>query len=200
MTHSGTERRPGKRERLVASATELLHQQGVERTTLAQIAHAADVPPGNVYYYFKTRDDLVRAAIDAREQSVRALLSSFERRSSPASRLKCLARSWADVADLVAAHGCPLGSLCSELNKHERPLADDAADLFRVVLDWEEAQFREMGCKGARELATTLMASVQGAALLANTLREPKILVREVRRLERWIDSLRYSQERSDTR
>ena len=100
----------------------------------------------------------------------------------------------------MAAHGCPLGSLCSELNKHERPLADDAADLFRVVLDWEEAQFREMGCKGARELATTLMVSVQGAALLANTLREPKILVREVRRLERWIDSLRYSQERSDTR
>ena len=41
--------RPGKRERLVAAATKLLHQQGIERTTLADIANAADVPAGNVY-------------------------------------------------------------------------------------------------------------------------------------------------------
>ena len=40
------ERRPGKRERLTAAATQLLHQQGIERTTLADIAKAADVPAG----------------------------------------------------------------------------------------------------------------------------------------------------------
>jgi TetR/AcrR family transcriptional regulator, transcriptional repressor for nem operon len=190
MTHSDTDRRPGKRERLVASATELLHQHGVERTTLAAIAHAADVPPGNVYYYFKTRDEMVRAVIDSRGDRIRALLASFERRTSPRSRLKGLAHSWAEVADLVAAHGCPLGSLCSELNKVQDGLADDAAELFRVVLDWSETQFRLMGRKDARELATTLFAGVQGAALLANTLHDPKILAREMRRLERWIDSL----------
>ena len=174
----------------MASASDLLHQQGVERTTLAEIAHAADVPPGNVYYYFKTRDELVRAVIAARQESVRALLRSFERRTSPRSRLKGLAHSWADVADVVAARGCPLGSLSSELNKHSDGLADDAAELFRVVLDWSEAQFREMGHRDARELAVTLLAGVQGAALLTNTLRDPNILAREVRRLERWIDSL----------
>ena len=59
-------RRPGNRERLVTAAVQLLHQQGIERTTLADIAKAADVPPGNVYYYFKTRDELVRAVIAAR--------------------------------------------------------------------------------------------------------------------------------------
>jgi hypothetical protein len=31
---------------------------------------------------------------------------------------------------------------------------------------------------------------VQGAALLANTLRDPSVLSREMRRLEHWIDSL----------
>ena len=46
----------GKRERLVAAACLVLHEQGVERTTLADIAQAADVPVGNVYYYFKTKD------------------------------------------------------------------------------------------------------------------------------------------------
>jgi TetR/AcrR family transcriptional regulator, transcriptional repressor for nem operon len=190
VTHSIVEKRPGKRERLVAGAGDLLHQQGVQGTTLAQIAHAADVPPGNVYYYFKTRDDLVRAVIDSRAQSIRSLLASFDRRTTPRARLKGLARSWADVAELVAAHGCPLGSLSSELNKQDDELAQEAAQLFRLVIEWAEKQFREMGRRDARDLAITLFAGVQGAALLANTLADPKILSREVRRLERWIDSI----------
>jgi AcrR family transcriptional regulator len=33
---------------LVAGARKLLHQQGVEATTIADIARAADVPVGNV--------------------------------------------------------------------------------------------------------------------------------------------------------
>lgn len=190
MPHSDTKERPGRRERLVASAAELVHQRGVQRTSLADIAQAADVPVGNVYYYFKTRDDLIRAAIDSREESIHALLNSFRRRSTPRARLKGLARSWADVADLVAAHGCPIGSLSSELNKQQDGLAEDAARLSRVVLDWAQAQFRELGRRDAHDLAITLFAGVQGAALLANTLRDPKILSREVRRLERWIDEL----------
>src|SRR5436190_1322862 len=54
-------KRPGKRERLVTAAQELVYRQGVARTTLAHIAEAADVPVGNVYYYFKTKDDIVGA-------------------------------------------------------------------------------------------------------------------------------------------
>jgi AcrR family transcriptional regulator len=42
--------RPGKRERLVAAASELIYRRGVARTTLADIAQAADVPVGNVYF------------------------------------------------------------------------------------------------------------------------------------------------------
>ncbi len=189
MAHS-TQRQPGKRERLVASATELLHRHGVESTTLAEIAQAADVPPGNVYYYFKTRDELVRAVIEQRAQRIHALLRRLDGRSTPRARLKGLTHAWAEAADVVAAHGCPLGSLSSELNKADGELADCAAQLFRIVLDWAARQFRELGRRDARELATTLFAGVQGAALVADTLGDPKILAREVRRLERWIDSL----------
>ncbi|MBO0730160.1 MAG: helix-turn-helix transcriptional regulator, partial [Acidimicrobiaceae bacterium] len=59
MTDSATRPKAGKRERLVAAARDVCHRQGVEKTTLADIAEAADVPVGNVYYYFKTKDDLV---------------------------------------------------------------------------------------------------------------------------------------------
>ncbi len=64
--------RGGKRERLVASAGERLHRQGVAATTLADIAQAADVPVGNVHYYFRTKDDLVRAVIEAQLDQVEA--------------------------------------------------------------------------------------------------------------------------------
>jgi AcrR family transcriptional regulator len=190
MPHSATDNRPGKRDRLVASARELLHQRGVERPTLAEIAHAADVPPGNVYYYFKTRDDLIRAVVGSTAEDVRALLAAVGGGSRPQTRLKRLTRAWADVAELVAAHGCPVGSLASGLRRHEDGLGEEAAGLFRLILDWADEQFREMGRRDARELATTLLAGVQGASVLAHALEDPKLLSREVRRLERWIDSL----------
>jgi TetR/AcrR family transcriptional regulator, transcriptional repressor for nem operon len=47
-----------------------------------------------------------------------------------------------------------------------------------------------MGRRDARELAVALIASYQGTALLANTFREPELMAREAKRLERWIDGL----------
>jgi TetR/AcrR family transcriptional regulator, transcriptional repressor for nem operon len=35
-----------------------------------------------------------------------------------------------------------------------------------------------------------LIASYQGISLLANTYRDPNLMRREARRLERWIDTL----------
>jgi TetR/AcrR family transcriptional regulator, transcriptional repressor for nem operon len=58
------------------------------------------------------------------------------------------------------------------------------------VLDWSAEQFRAVGRKDARGLAITLFAGVQGAALLADTLGDPKIMRDEARRLESWIDQL----------
>ncbi len=60
---------------------------------------------------------------------------------------------------------------------------------------WTEAQFRAMGRRDARELAVALMASYQGISLLTNTFRDPGLMRREGKRLERkrlerWIDSL----------
>lgn len=46
----------------------MIHRQGVERTTIADIARAAEVPVGNVYHYFKTKDELVVAALAEHER------------------------------------------------------------------------------------------------------------------------------------
>jgi AcrR family transcriptional regulator len=183
--------RPGKRERLVAAATQLLHQQGIERTTLADIAKDADVPAGNVYYYFKTKDDVIAAVIDAHVQQIKTTLAFIDaQHRSPKGRLKAFVREFTAQSEIVAEHGCPLGSLCSELGKRIMPPGFPAAELMRLPIEWAEAQFRAMGRRDAHDLALDLLAAYEGSALLANTLRDPKVLSSAARRLDRWIDSL----------
>jgi AcrR family transcriptional regulator len=182
--------RGGKRERLVASAVELLHQQGVESTTIAEIAQSADVPPGNVYYYFKTKDEFVEAVIDAHAQAVAEMLASLERHRTPKARLKALARALTEQSELAAQFGCPQGTLCSELDKRDDGLQQACARLMELPITWAGEQFRLMGRSDARDLAFALIAAYQGISLLTNTFRDPELMARESRRLERWIDSL----------
>lgn len=47
-----------------------------------------------------------------------------------------------------------------------------------------------MGARDPRDLAVALIAAYKGAAPLTNTFRNPDLMSREGRRLERWIDSL----------
>jgi TetR/AcrR family transcriptional repressor of nem operon len=190
MPNSATAARSDKRERLIASATQLVYREGVERPTLAEIAEAAEVPPGNVYYYFKSKDELIEAVVESRAAQVRDLLETLDRRRTPAARLKALARNWVEFKDMVAVQGCPLGTLSVELNDHGDGLDRQAAKLFSPLLDWSEAQFREIGCRDARGHALTLISTVQGAALLSSTFSDSGILSAQVQRLERWIDSL----------
>jgi len=182
--------RPPKRQRLVDSARELIHEQGVQRTTLAQIAERADVPPGNVYYYYKTRDELVHAVIESRVASIREMLSRLDRRTTPKARLKAVAESWVEAAPDVKEHGCPVGSLSCELSKDDDALSADGARMLRAILDWMERQFRELGRRDAPALAVTMLASIQGAALLANTFRDEDLFHREIRRIRRWVDDI----------
>jgi AcrR family transcriptional regulator len=175
---------------LVSAAVQLLHQHGIEGTTLADIAHEADVPAGNVYYYFKSKDEVIAAVVDAHIGQVKDTLASIDaRHRSPKARLKALVRELASQSEAVARYGCPLGSLCSEIDK--RPDAPDfaAAALMRTILDWAEAQYRALGHEEhSRDRAIDMLAAYQGHALLANTLRDPTILSAAARRIERGID------------
>ena len=181
----------GKGQRLIAAASQLLHQQGAEKTTLADIAQAADVPVGNVYYYFKTKDDIIAAVIEAHVELAKAALTSIDTsHSSPKSRLKALVAEYADQSEVIALYGCPHGSLCSELDKRSGPPDFAVAELMRVPIEWAEEQFRALGRPDAHDLAVSLIAAYEGSALLANTFRDPDILVREARRLNRWINTL----------
>src|SRR6201999_4525678 len=182
--------RPGKRERLIAGACDLFYRQGIAGTTLAHIAEAADVPLGNVYYYFKTKDDIVAAVVEARTEEIRSATAAVQRRhGSPKARLKALVGLLADSRETIADHGCPLGTLCTELANQPGQSPSLTAPLMQTLLDWIAQQFHAIGRRDARHPAVHLVIAYEGSAVLTNALAQPEVMAREARRLEKWITS-----------
>jgi len=91
----------------------------------------------------------------------------------------------------LARGGCPVGTLCSELQKYGGPAARKSRVLFAEALAWMEKQFLALD-KGAesRGLALHLLSATQGVSVLAHTFHDPSMIESESRRLKEWIRSL----------
>ncbi|MER6028798.1 TetR/AcrR family transcriptional regulator [Streptomyces sp. NPDC001851] len=186
----GRSGRGGKRERLVQAAVQVFHEQGVERTTLGDIARTAEVPLGNVYYYFKTKDQLVEAAVDAHCARLGALTARLDALPDPAARLKELVAGWVGERATAARFGCPFGTLATELAKRDDGPDQAAAKAVRALLDWVESQFTQLGRADAAALAVELVAAHQGISVLTHTLRDPGLMAAQGERLREWIDGI----------
>ena len=182
---------PDKRDRLVTAAKEVIYERGFARITLAVVAERAQVPLGNVYYYFRTREALLAAVIQARHQEVQALFAQWEQLPDPRQRLLALIANERKYSDYLVRYGCPYASLCQELVKDEGPQTQAATDLFHAYVAWAERQFRLLGTNAdeAKELALDFIALLQGALLLSATFRSAELLNQRLRRLETWIET-----------
>lgn len=184
-------RKNDKRNRLIEAADELIYKQTFNSTTLANIATQADVPLGNVYYYFKTKDDILKAVIQKRSALLQERLSGLEQEfTNPKQRLAAFINQSTDGSETTAQFGCSLGSLCQELGKYTGELSPLAAELMHKMLTWIEAQFKALG-KGEQSLtmAKYLIASIQGSALLTLTFKDPSVIKRQSKNLEHWLET-----------
>ncbi|MEQ9519139.1 MAG: TetR/AcrR family transcriptional regulator [Parvibaculum sp.] len=59
----GTRRRERSRAALISAARDVMGQKGVDATTIADITEAADLGFGTFYNHFKTKDEIVEAAM-----------------------------------------------------------------------------------------------------------------------------------------
>ena len=180
-----------KRERLLEAANKLVHQQGFNRTTLADIAEEAAVPLGNVYYYYKTKEEIGAALIEQRANFYRGLRDNWNQSSDPKARLHSFIQLTIDNREMLARSGCPIGSLCQELHKEDGPLAKKAGVIFAELLVWLEAQFRLLDKEEeSPDLALHLLSVLEGASLLTNTFKDPDLMVRETAQLKKWLYDL----------
>ena len=180
-----------KRQKLVEAAVALAYRQGYRKTTLADIAEASGVPLGNVYYYFKSKDDIGDAVLGHREGQFEAMRATLDRLPTPKARLLAFIDMTVANAANVAERGCPMGSLCAELLKEGGELAERSNALFARPMAWMEQQFVALGHPDtASNLALQLQSSLQGASLMTQSFRDPTLLGREGARLVAWIETL----------
>lgn len=185
-------RKTDKRVRLIEAAKVLIHQQGFNLTTLADIAQEADVPLGNVYYYFKTKEAIGIAVIEKRASEWAERLASWSEISDPLVRLVSLVRYGLEDLEITARFGCPIGGLCQELGKQGGALSDLAAKLLHDVLKWSEEQFKALSVEEPRaaNYALHMLSSIQGMFLLTHTFKDPKIAQRQCDELQLWVESI----------
>jgi AcrR family transcriptional regulator len=179
------------RTRLLQAAEKVTYRHGFGNTALADIAKEARIPLGNIYYYFKTKDEIGDAIVEQRVSRFRKLLLELDKADSPTERLCGFVQIKINNREGLARSGCPVGTLCSELHKHRGAVAKKSTVLFAEALAWMEAQFRALG-KGAdsRGLAVHLLSATQGVSVLAHTFHDPGMITSEAERLKAWIRSL----------
>lgn len=177
------------RDRIVEVADQLFYERGYEHTSFADIATAVNLSRGNFYHHFKAKDDILEAVIERRRLRTQAMLESWAAEApNPAARVGRFIHMMVMNGAKIRRHGCPVGTLCTELAKLEHPALPRANLLFTLFREWLARQFTELGRPHqADTLAMHLLARSQGIATLANAFDNEGFIHQEVESLLKWL-------------
>lgn len=181
------------RQQIIHTADDLFYRQGFDHTSFTDISDAAGIARGNFYYHFKTKDELLSAVIAARCDGIKAMLRQWDQElPEPRQRLRRFVQILINSQPEIQEHGCPMGSLCTELAKLRHALQYSATDMFDIFRQWLRDQFLLLEYPKARsdQLAMHLIARAQGIALIANAYQDEAFMQREVKELNKWIEQI----------
>jgi len=167
-------------QRIIDAANQLFYRKGYNRTSFTDVVDEAEVPRGNIYYYFKAKEEMLRAVIKHRMETTTLMLSEWEKSiKTPLDRLERFVQIMYDSTPALLRSGCPMGSLNVELAKDQPELKSDAK------------QFAQMGYpEEARELSLELLARGQGIIVIAQVYQDPGFLERGTKEINRWLENL----------
>ncbi len=179
-----TARGAATRARIVEAAAGLVYRRGASATSLEDIMEASATSKSQLYHYFADKDALMRAVIEFQTRRVMGVQAA---QLDVVDSLAGL-RRWRDavVSMNKAARGvggCPLGSLASELSDRSEGARALLAHGFELWESHLEQGLRAMRNRGEikpeadpAELATAVIAALQGGLLLAQTTRRSRPL------------------------
>jgi len=167
------------RARIVEEAAALIHERGLAATTLEDVKVAAEVSGSQMYHYFPDKNDLVQAVINYQADAI------VNRNRQAFSRANGV-EAWRNMVITAARRtkakgGCQLGSFASQLAESD----PEARALIAAGFDeWAAAigeGLRSLHADGKLrpdidpdDLATTLLAALQGGLLLGQVLRSSR--------------------------
>jgi AcrR family transcriptional regulator len=177
------------RERIVAGAADMISRRGLSATSIREMAKHAKAPLGSTYHYFpEGKQQLATEAVrHTGEWVARSLRRELE--AGPVAGLRAFLTLWRKiVVDSDFHAGCPVLAVSIE-----EPPADEIppalAAAAEVFAQWETllaASLRDHGAdpRRADQLATLVVAAVEGALAMCRAKRTTEPLDRAARQLQ----------------
>lgn len=190
-------RRHDKKNKLISAAKFLVYKKGFQDTTLADIAQQADVPLGNVYYYFKTKESLGLAVIEQRMKEWESWKAGLELSQGIYSSLEYFIDHFLDEKEQIHS-GCPIGHICQELSREKGILGEATKKFMQNFLDWVQEHFVMAGHQErSQTFSYTFFSLAQGALTLSHALDSTQILDQQKKSIKAWLQSLNTSSKQA---
>jgi TetR/AcrR family transcriptional repressor of nem operon len=190
------------RERILARSAQLFNRQGYFGASLADIMRETGLEKGGIYNHFSSKEQLALESFDYAyelvQQRVRQALSG---KFDAIERLLAIVSVFqSEVEDPPVAGGCPILNTAIEADDANELLRDRArsamddwrATIHRIVNKGIERQQIRPGVD-ADEVASILIATLEGALMLSNLYREPRHMQRTADHIAQYIETLRFS-------
>ncbi len=182
------------RQRMIVSAAVLMRQRGVEATSFSEVLEHSGAPRGSIYHHFPGgKAQLIEEATRYAGDFTAAGLTKALAQDDPVAAIHRFASFWQELLqDSDYGAGCPV--VAASLEGERIPGAREAAaDAFKR---WERQIAQALTPHGvaparAKALATLMLASIEGAVVLARAERSTAPLKRVATELERlFVDAL----------
>jgi len=176
-----------KRQRLEDAAAQLFWSKGFAATSIADLAKQADVPVGNVYYYFKSKRDLADAVADMFIQGSQAALDDIETRypsgtSNPQKLAKDRVSAFFEMLEKShmsrAKAGCPIARSVADFADSAPSAARKSSEALTMLTAFLGRELTRAGHPNGMIAAQQSIALWQGAIVLAHGAADPQILMR----------------------
>lgn len=167
---------PPPRERVVVAALEMLARHGLNATSIREMTKRADAPLGSTYHHFPGgKQQVVVEAVQLAAAHVGARLERHLQGGIEAGLQGYLGKWRQTLLDTEFRLGCPVMGVAVEEPIDE--IADAALQAASVAFrDWQAQLAMALQAQGrdavsAAQLATLIIASVEGAIVLCRAQR-----------------------------
>lgn len=142
------------RRRIITAASELFAEQGYTGTSMDQIAEAAGVSKGTIFYNYKNKSDLFEQLIRA---AVLTIAEEMDRARQGLRGWEALnAATWA-VIQAVSQAPAPAQIVVTELFRTQRPWADSLEESRQILMRPLVETFGELAADRHAATGTTLL-------------------------------------------
>ena len=162
-----------KRDQIIAAATELINELGYKGMTLTKVAQAIDLNTTSITYYFKRKELLAEAILEAAIERYNGIVDQAELEPTPFDKLHRMV--WATLeqfAQIRSGDAPPVANL-SHIRSLNEPLRTRLSDQY-IVMFRRVRRFFEEDDGSRKHLATA-----QTHVLLENLFWDPALLTLE---------------------